>query len=86
MLTTAQGAQTLSLSPSRPLLPPKLLGRPGERSPERTEARLTTQDAIHASTALQASCALFVTNDTDFRRDEGLPMAVLDDFADYGQF
>ncbi|MXX20157.1 MAG: type II toxin-antitoxin system VapC family toxin [Gemmatimonadetes bacterium] len=46
----------------------------------------TTPDAIHAATALQASRALFVTKDTDFRRVEGLPIAVLDDLADAGQF
>ncbi|MYA15974.1 MAG: type II toxin-antitoxin system VapC family toxin [Gammaproteobacteria bacterium] len=52
----------------------------------RAEARLTTPDAIHAATALQVGCALFITNDTDFRRVEGLPIAILDDLADDGQF
>ncbi|MCY4640978.1 MAG: PIN domain-containing protein [Chloroflexi bacterium] len=36
-------------------------------------------DAAHAATALQAECALFVTNDTDFRRVDGLPVTILDD-------
>ncbi len=45
----------------------------------RAVARLTTPDAIHAATALQAACSLFVTNDTDFRRVEELPITVLDD-------
>ena len=45
----------------------------------RAEARLTTPDAIHAATALQAGCALFVTNDNAFRRVQDLPFAVLDD-------
>ena len=45
----------------------------------RPTARLTTPDAIHAATALRADCSLFVTNDTDFRRVEALPLAVLDD-------
>ena len=45
----------------------------------RAAAGLTTPDAIHAATALQAGCSLFVTNDTDFRRVDGLPVAVLDD-------
>ena len=45
----------------------------------RAVARLTTPDAIHAATALRAGCSLFVTNDTDFRRVEALPVAVLDD-------
>ena len=45
----------------------------------RAVARLTTPDAIHAATALRADCALFVTNDADFRRVEDLPVTVLDD-------
>jgi predicted nucleic acid-binding protein len=40
---------------------------------------LKSPDAIHAATALQLSCALFVTNDTGFRRVPGLPIALLDD-------
>ena len=40
---------------------------------------LKTSDALHAATALQAECTLFVTNDGDFRRVQGLPVAVLDD-------
>lgn len=45
----------------------------------RAETGLATSDAIHAATALRSGCALFVTNDTDFRRVEGLPVLVLDD-------
>ena len=45
----------------------------------RAAARLTTPDAIHAATALRAGCALFVTNDSDFRRVDALPVTVLDD-------
>lgn len=45
----------------------------------RAETGLATPDALHAATALQAGCALFVTNDTDFRRVQGLPVIVLDD-------
>ena len=45
----------------------------------RAYTRLKTPDALHAATALQAGCALFVTNDTDFRRVQGLPVIVLDD-------
>ncbi len=48
----------------------------------RAEARLTTPDAIHAATALRAGCALFVTNDNDFRRVQDLPFAVLDDLLE----
>ena len=40
---------------------------------------MKTPDAIHAATALRADCALFITNDTDFRRVEDLPVVVLDD-------
>ena len=40
---------------------------------------LKTPDAIHAATALGAACALFVTNDSDFRRVQELPVTVLDD-------
>lgn len=45
----------------------------------RAETGLATSDALHASTALRAGCALFITSDTAFRRVEGLPVAVLDD-------
>ena len=41
----------------------------------RAETGLATPDALHAATALRAGCALFVTNDTDFRRVEGLPIS-----------
>ena len=46
----------------------------------RAETGLKTPDALHAATALRAGCALFVTNDTDFRRVQGLPVIVLNDF------
>ena len=39
----------------------------------RAETGLKTPDALHAATALRAGCALFVTNDTDFRRVQGCP-------------
>ena len=45
----------------------------------RAITRLKTPDAIHAATALHANCALFVTNDSDFRRVQGLPVVVLAD-------
>ena len=34
----------------------------------RAATGLKTSDALHAATALNVDCALFVTNDTDFRR------------------
>ena len=48
----------------------------------RADTGLKTPDALHAATALRAGCALFVTNDTDFRRVEGLPIVVLDDLIE----
>lgn len=39
---------------------------------------LRTPDAIHAATALVLGCALFVTNDTGFRRIPALPIVLLD--------
>ena len=45
----------------------------------RAETRLTPVDALHAATATQAGCALFITNDADFRRVQGLPIVILDD-------
>ncbi len=48
----------------------------------RADTGLKTPDALHAATALSAGCALFVTNDTDFRRVEGLPIVVLDDLIE----
>ena len=45
----------------------------------RAETGLKTPDALHAATALRTGCDLFVTNDTDFRRVQGLPTVVLDD-------
>lgn len=40
---------------------------------------LKTPDALHAATALNHGCTLFITNDTGFRRVPGLPLAILDD-------
>jgi predicted nucleic acid-binding protein len=40
---------------------------------------LRTPDAIHAATALLSACALFLTNDSGFKRIPGLLVAVLDD-------
>ncbi len=45
----------------------------------RAETGLKTPDALHAATALRAGCALFITNDTDYRRVDDLPVVVLDD-------
>ncbi len=45
----------------------------------RAETGLKTPDALHAATALRAGCALFITNDTDYRRVDGLTVVVLDD-------
>lgn len=45
----------------------------------RAETGVKLADALHAATALWARCSLFVTNDADFRRIEGLRTVVLDD-------
>ena len=45
----------------------------------RAATGLKTPDALHATTALRSECALFVTNDSDFRRVERLPVVILDD-------
>jgi predicted nucleic acid-binding protein len=45
----------------------------------RATTKLKTPDAVHAATAQLANCALFVTNDTGFRRVPGLPVVILDD-------
>jgi predicted nucleic acid-binding protein len=45
----------------------------------RATTKLRTPDALHAATALDAGCALFVTNDVGFRGVTGLPLVILDD-------
>lgn len=54
-----------------------------ERAAEiRAFDHLQTADALHAATALHAKCDLFITNDADFRRVEGLPTVVLSDLVE----
>jgi predicted nucleic acid-binding protein len=43
----------------------------------RAGPNLRTPDAIHAATALETGCTLFVTNDPVFRRVAGLNVAIL---------
>jgi predicted nucleic acid-binding protein len=45
----------------------------------RATTKLRTPDAIHAASAAQAGCSLFVTNDRVFRSVAGLPAVILDD-------
>ncbi len=45
----------------------------------RAETGLKTPDSLHAATDLRAECSLFITNDTGFRRVQGLPLIVLED-------
>ena len=40
---------------------------------------LKTPDALHAATAISVGCDLFITNDSDFRRVDSLPVVILDD-------
>ena len=48
----------------------------------RAGTNLMTADTLHAVTALQTECALFITNDADFRRVEDLPTVVLNDLVE----
>lgn len=48
----------------------------------RAATGIKTPDALHAATALSMGCALFITNDASFRRVEGLPVTVLNDFLE----
>jgi predicted nucleic acid-binding protein len=45
----------------------------------RATTKLKTPDAVHAATAREVACALFITNDVSFRGLLGLPLVVLDD-------
>lgn len=45
----------------------------------RATTKLRTPDALHAATALNANCALFVTNDAAFRGVAHLPLVILND-------
>lgn len=45
----------------------------------RAQTGLKIPDALHAATAIREGCALFVTNDTDYRRIQELPIVILDD-------
>jgi len=47
----------------------------------RATTKLKTPDALHAATARLSGCALFVTNDADFRGIAGLPLVILSDLA-----
>ena len=45
----------------------------------RASTKLKTPDALHAATAMNAGCALFVTNDAGFRGLASLPLVILGD-------
>ena len=45
----------------------------------RATTKLKTPDALHAATASDAGCALFITNDVGFRAVASLPLVILDD-------
>jgi predicted nucleic acid-binding protein len=45
----------------------------------RVTTKLKTPDAIHAATASDAGCVLFLTNDVGFRGVASLPLVILDD-------
>ncbi len=50
----------------------------------RAETGLKAADALHAATALLSDAAVFITNDGDFRRVNGLPVVVLSDLLEDG--
>ena len=67
-----QQAQTRLLPITQPIL--------REAARLRATTKLKTPDALHAATAQQAGCVLFVTNDAGFRRLATLPpLVILDD-------
>jgi predicted nucleic acid-binding protein len=45
----------------------------------RATTKLRTPDGLHAATALDAGCALFVSNDVGYRSVSGLPLVILND-------
>jgi predicted nucleic acid-binding protein len=45
----------------------------------RSVTRLKTPDAIHAATAIDAGCTMFLTNDSGFRTVPGLSVIILKD-------
>jgi predicted nucleic acid-binding protein len=47
-------------------------------APLRSVKNIKTPDAIHASTAIQHSCTIFLTNDRGFQNTPGLPVMILD--------
>lgn len=46
----------------------------------RATTNLKTPDAIHAATALEMGCAMFITNDPIFRRVSNLSVVILNEF------
>jgi predicted nucleic acid-binding protein len=44
----------------------------------RSVKNIKTPDAIHASTAIQHSCTIFLRNDRGFQNTPGLPVMILD--------
>ena len=61
---------------------PATLATREEAARIRAETGLATSDALYAATALGAGCAAFITNDTEIRRVEGLPVVILDDLVE----
>ena len=63
-----------------PVIPYEVEGAPLTKPlPDELPLAGTTSDALHAATALNAGCVLFVTNDAGFRGVPGLPLVILDD-------
>jgi predicted nucleic acid-binding protein len=70
--------EALLFSPEMSLVP---INQPILRSAAtlRAQTNLKTPDAIHAATALNRNCTLFLTNDADLRKVPGLSVVVLKD-------
>lgn len=66
-----QQAQTRLLPITHPIL--------REAARLRAVTKLKSPDALHAATALNAGCGLFITNDAGFRGVAGLPLVILSD-------
>jgi predicted nucleic acid-binding protein len=77
--TALASAYELLFQQAQTRLLPIMLPIVREAARLRATTKLKTPDALHAATALDAGCALFVTNDAGFRGVAGLPLVILND-------
>jgi predicted nucleic acid-binding protein len=71
--------ESFSISPGVRLLPITLPILRAGACHRATLSSLRTPDALHAATASDCRCTLFLTNDVIFRRIPDLPVVILDD-------